>query len=316
MNPKFQELLETIGVPTERWDDKYTATLERELDYIKQKTYDVVYPAFKARALIPVSGEAPPGAQNITYRQWDVFGMAQILANYADDIPLVEALAEEFTMKVHGIAAGYEYSIQDLRASAMSGNRLQERKATGARRLIEAKIEDMGARGAVNYGTTGLANNANVSLVTPTTGAWATATGQQMVADANKLVRAAVTAAKGTFAVDTLALGTQPYANFATKPMSTTGDTTWTALKFFLESNPWIKNVEVWEKLDDLDAAGTGPRAVVYAKDPEVLTLEIPQEFEQFAPQARNLSMFVPCHARVGGVAIHYPFAVAYMDGL
>ena len=38
-----------------------------------------------------------PGATTITYRQWDNFGMAQIISNYADDPPLMDALVEEFT---------------------------------------------------------------------------------------------------------------------------------------------------------------------------------------------------------------------------
>ena len=54
---------------------------------------------------------------------------------------------------------------------------------------------------------------------------------------------------------------------------------------------------------------------VAYQRDPMVLQLEIPQEFEQFPPQARGLSFVVPCHARIGGVHMHYPLAVAYMDG-
>ena len=48
----------------------------------------------------------------------------------------------------------------------------------------------------------------------------------------------------------------------------------------------------------------------------DVVELIIPQEFESFPPQARNLSFVVNCHARVGGVSWRYPLAAAYMDGL
>ena len=53
-----------------------------------------------------------------------------------------------------------------------------------------------------------------------------------------------------------------------------------------------------------------------YKKDPEVLTLEIPQEYEEMPPQAKNLQFHVPVHARIGGVIVYYPIAMAYMDGL
>ena len=77
-----------------------------------------------------------------------------------------------------------------------------------------------------------------------------------------------------------------------------------------------ITDVDFWHKLDLADAAGTGPRMVTYQRDPEVLELVIPQEFEQFPPQARNLAFVVPCHARVGGVVVYYPLAIVYTDGL
>ena len=41
----------------------------------------------------------------------------------------------------------------------------------------------------------------------------------------------------------------------------------------------------------------------------------IPQEFEQFPPQPRNLSLIIPCHKRFGGVSLRYPMAITYMDG-
>ena len=57
--------------------------------------------------------------------------------------------------------------------------------------------------------------------------------------------------------------------------------------------------------MDFADAAGTGPRMLTYQRDPEILELIIPQDFEQFPPQARNLAFVVPCHARIGGVVTH-----------
>src|SRR5690554_5233059 len=97
-----------------RLDSRETAMLARQLEYIKAQTYDVRYPAFKARTFIPVSTEVPPGAESITYRQWDQYGMAKVIANYADDLPLVDVVAREFTTKVKSLGEAYQYSIQDL----------------------------------------------------------------------------------------------------------------------------------------------------------------------------------------------------------
>jgi hypothetical protein len=306
-------ILMAIGL---RMDAKFNAVLEKQLEYVKTKTYDVLYPELKGRLYCPVSNEADPGAETITYRQWDEFGMAQIISNYADDLPLIDALVEEFVQKVKGLGAAYQYSLQDLRRSAMANSRLDQRRANGARKAIELQIDQIAALGNANAGLTGIANNANVSLISPATGTWSTATGEQMVADMMKFASDIVIANKETIIPDTVVLDVTNYNRFANKRISTTGDTHTTALQAFLKSSPYIKNVGSWYKLATADAAGTGPRAICYKRDPEVLTLEVPQEFEQLPPQNKNLAFQVPVHARTGGVIVYYPIGMGYMDGL
>ena len=299
-----------------RGDSKFTAVLAKQLDYVKAKTYDIVYPQLKGRMLIPVSHDAPSGAETITYRQWDEIGIASILANYADDIPLVDALAEEFTQKVYPIAAAYMYSIQDLRRAAMSNTRLDQKRARAARNAIEWKIEDMAAVGDSSVSATGLANNPNISLVSPVTGTWISATAAQMIADMLHFESTIIAACKETFMPTTLGLDIASYQRFATKVVSSSGDTVRTALSDFLQAAQSVTEVVSWNKLATADAAGTGPRAVMYPKDPNVLTLEIPQEYEEFPPQAKNLAYKVNTHARCAGVIVEYPVACGYMDGL
>ncbi len=311
-----QQLQTMLGAVGLRMDAKFTAVLERQLEFIKTRTYDIVYPEMKARQFIPVNNDVDTGAETITYRQWDMIGMAQIIANYGDDMPLIDELVEEFEQKVQGLGAAYEWSIQDLRRSAMAGASLDQRRARAARRSIEQQIENIAALGNTKAGLVGFAKNANVPLVTPTTGTWSTATGEQMIADLMKLASSIVTTNKETFMPDTTILDIASYNLLATTRVSTTGDTNTTALEGFLRSNPWVGTVATWNKLALADAADTGPRAICYKRDAEVLTLEIPQEFEQFPPQPKNMAFQVNVHARIGGVIIYYPIAVAYMDGL
>ena len=315
----IQFLLGAIGLrfdSDEHLDAKFTAVLEKQLEFVKTRTYDIRYPEMKARQVIPVNNDVDPGAETITYRQWDEFGMAQIIANYGDDLPLIDALVEEFEQKVKGIGAAYEWSIQDLRASAMAGANLDQRRARAARRSIEQQIENIAALGNTKAGLVGFFKIPNVPLVAVITGTWSTATGAQMIGDMMELSSSIPDTNKETFTPDTLVLSIVLYNLFATTRVSTTGDTNTTALEGFLRSNPWVTNVGTWNKAALANAAGNGPRAVCYRRDPEVLTLEIPQEFEQFPPQAKNLAFLVPVHARIGGVICYYPLAMAYMDGL
>lgn len=309
-------VLMSIGAIDERWDDKFTNTLSKELEYVKSMTYDIRYPDLKARQLIPTSNEVDTAAETITYRQWDEFGMAQIISNHADDLPLVDALVEEFTQRVHSLGAAYQYSIIDIRRSARSGSKLDQRRARAARSAIENKIENIAALGDASAKLYGIANNPNVTLVTPITGSWATATADQIIADLHKLANSIVVTNKETFLPDTILLDIANYNLISTKRVSTTGDTGMTVLKSFLMTSPYIKQIIPWNKLAKANALATGPRAICYKKDPEVLSLEIPQEFEQLPPQPKNLAFYVPVHARIGGVIVYYPIAMGYMDGI
>lgn len=297
-----------------RLDAVQTATLSRQLEYIKAQLYNVRYPDFQARTFIPVSTEVPSGAETITYRQWDQYGMAKVVANAADDIPLVDVIAREFTTKVKSLADGYTFSIQDLRAMAMSGQPIDTMKARAARRAMEAAMDEVAAFGLPEGGMLGFVNHPNVPIIAPDTGSWASATAAQIFADLNKLVNSIVTATRGIHKPDTLLLDLDSFNLLASTPVGS--DFSKTLLRVFLDSNPYIRNVDSWSRLDTADVAGTGPRVVAYLRDPEVLQLEIPQDFEQFPPQARNLAFVVPCHARIGGTVIRYPLAIAYMDGV
>ena len=315
MNP-LQLVLASIGLrfhADDREDAKFTAVLEKQLEFIKTKTFDIRYPEMKARQLIPVNNDVDPGAETITYRQWDEIGMAQIIGNYSDDLPLIDALVEEFQQKVQGLGAAYEWSIQDLRRSAMSGANLDQRRARAARRSIEQQIENLAATGNAKAGLNGMANHPNVPIIAAA-GVWASATGEEMISDLMTLSASIVSTNKETFLPDTTVIPIVQYNLLATTRVSTTGDTNTTALEGFLRSNPWVTSVGTWNKLVAAGAGAT-PRIVCYRRDSEVLTLEIPQEFEQFPPQAKGLSFLVPVHARIGGVIVYYPLAMAYMDG-
>lgn len=308
-------MIESITAGTEiRFDAGETAILARQIEHIRARTFDIKYAEYKGRLFVPVDNSAPSGAQSITYRQWDWFGMAEIITNFADDLPRVDVLAKEFTAPVRSIGASYGFSIQDLRASAMAGAQLDVRRATAARRAIESRIDKMIAEGDAEHGVTGFLNNTNVPLITPTTGSWAGATVTQIRADLNKLVNSIVNTTLEVEIPDTLILDNTSFQLLASLQLSVDNDKT--LLQSWLESNPYIRNVDQWHRLNTANAGGNGPRIVAYKRDPEVLAAVIPQEFEQFAPQQRNLDMVIPVHARSGGVEIRYPLAIAYMDGV
>ena len=102
--------------PNSRTDADETSFFLRELEYVKSKTYDIVFPELKARKVIPVSFEAGPGAESITYRQFDQAGVAKIIANYGADLPRADVLGREFTSKIKSLGASYGWTVQEIRS--------------------------------------------------------------------------------------------------------------------------------------------------------------------------------------------------------
>ena len=82
-----------------------------------------------------------------------------------------------------------------------------------------------------------------------------------------------------------------------------------------MNANPRINNIDSWEALNTAGAA-LATRMIAYKRDPEVLQYEIPLDFFQLPPQARNINFVVPCLSRVSGVEIYHPKAIAYMDAI
>jgi hypothetical protein len=294
-------------------DSSETLVFARQLETIKNRVYEKKYAELKGRQLVPFSYEAGPDAEFLTYRLWDHYTLAKVVTNYSTDFPLVSATASEYFVKFVDIGNGYQYSILDLRKAAKAGVALTDRLAMAARRGIELGIDDAVAVGIPEAKTYGLTNHPNVSLQTLLTGTWGSATGEQILADLNHIVTEVLDDTLEIFSIDTLCMSTACYRLLATKLLSTANSSNITVLEAFKAQNPGI-TVMSWTKLATANAAGTNGRIIAYKRDSEVLEFEMGQEFEIFPAEQRALTLTHVCRARVGGVVIHHPMAVRYVD--
>lgn len=124
-----------------RFDSVESATVffARELDQVKAKTYDKLYPELSALAYFPITSEVNEGAETTTYYSYDITGMAAIINNYATDLPRVDVKGESHTAHIKSIGDSYGYNVQEMRASRMAGKSLDARKGAAARRASDYK---------------------------------------------------------------------------------------------------------------------------------------------------------------------------------
>ena len=306
-----------------RMDSDESIFLQRQLDYIKTQTYDIKYAELKSRRLIPISSECDPGAERIFYRQYDQTGLAKVIANYADDLPRADVKGKEFSATVKTLGSSYGYNIQEMRAAIYGNVPLEQRRSNAARRAIAQKENSLAMFGDAALNIPGFFSNPNISSVTipaDGTGAsklWAAKTPDQIIRDMNLVANSIVAVSLGVEIPDTLLLPLAQYNYVASTARSANSDTT--ILNYFLQNNPYIKNVE-W--VNELKTAGVPVQQVAtdrmfaYRKSPEVVTLEIPSDFEQLELQKVNLEFKIPCIERIGGVLWYYPLAAAFGDGI
>lgn len=303
-----------------RADAGESAFFARQLEEIRGRSYDLKLIELKARMLIPVDNSVPPGADAVTYRQYTSSGTAKIIQSYADDFPRADIFGKEFSVKPKGIGASYGYNVQEIRAAQMTGLPLEQRRANAARRSVEEKIDSIAQIGDADYGLTGLLNQATTTTYAIPNGAsgfsqWSTKTPSEILDDMNGAVNAVISNTKEVEKPDTMLVPIEEFTLIASKPWNPNNASNVSILEYFLKNNPWVAEVEPWYALKGA-GSGSSDRMVVYKRDPDHLMLVIPQEFEQFPPQAKGMEFVVPCHARCAGVQAPYPLAICYADGI
>lgn len=290
----------------------------KALEEVRSATYDIKYPELMGREFAPVDSSLNPGTEVVTYHQYDSYGVAKIISNYADDLPRADVSVKEFSSRVRSLGASYGYSIQDLRAASMAKVNLPQRKADAGRRSIEEGIDRIVRNGDTTNGLLGLLNQPNAIVYTIPLGVsgfadWPRKTPDEVIADMNGPQNFMYDTTNGVEIADTMILPLDAYAHIASRRMGDGSDTT--ILEFFLENSAFVKTVAPWYPLKNAGVSGA-KRMLTYRRNPNAVQLVIPQDFEQFPPQAKNLELVTPCHARCGGVVLYYPLSMAYADGI
>jgi len=297
-----------------RFDDATSAILSQELEALETTVYETFYAETKGRTFVPVNNQYS-GADTISYKMWDRFGMAKAIANYADDVPMVSITANKTSITPKPYAIGYQYSIQDLKNAAFAGIPLDTMDAQAALQGFEILVDDVALMGDDEFGLTGLMNNANVPTVSPDTGDWTTtATALQVLQDLEKLVQSVAINSKGIFQANAMVMDHSTY--MLLDRIFFSADNTVSVMAEFKRKHPEISvDYSARDSMSTNDTAGTGPRIVCYYKNPMVLELFIPDEYSFQPAQAKGLAFVVNGYGTTAGVGVRYPFAMAYMEG-
>lgn len=302
-----------------RFDSNETAFLERKLTQLRAKVFETVYADLLAVKFLPLASDIAPDATNYVWEVIDTRGRAKI----GLDAPRIDVIAGERSGKVRDISDSYGWQLDAMRTAQRLGQDLSGQKLNAAKRAIDEGIDEVlatGKRASVqqngDYGMQGFINNPDVEalgVINPDNDPWTmpSVTGLKVVQDLNLIVNTQINDAMQTIQCDTLLLAPHEFGIANSTPYSDSSDKT--ALRWFLENNPYIKTVDQWHRLTGAGVGGKN-RAVCYRRDPLVLEGVVPLAFESLPPQAEGFEFVVNCRGRCGGTKIYQPLGVRYAD--
>lgn len=310
----YEQLARAQGI---KLDANESMIFALQLQYLRNQVIERPYPLLKAKNLLPMQSEAPAGAEEYAYIIADRVGMFRLISNYADDLPLTDAIGKKFVVNIRSYGGAVLYSIFDQRKAAMSGMPLVQRKMDANRQAAEEKFDQIAWIGDVSAGLYGLTNHPNVTKAAAVNGAsasplWANKTAQEIYNDLVYAIVQQITDTKGVESPDTILL-TAARLERARNVFFTdnTGDS---ALKRFQEAYPGVK-IETVEAMATAGVGGT-QALVAYRKDSQKLGVETPAPYTVLPPEPRNLAVIVNAFLTTAGTIIFFPLSVTVVYGI
>ena len=266
-------------------------------------------------------------AMGVNYGVTGGSGDGIVTAGSADGTPMFQADFSKDLYKAHMISVGSRVFWIDQMKGNMTGRNIDTLLRDGVRMTYDKHMDENTYKGFAKYGTTGLLNDANVTVTNAATGAggtatWVTKTADEILKDVND----AILAAWGNSEHDLdaipnhIVLPYEQYNYIATTKVSQLAEKT--ILTFLLENNVAKVNggdlfigATSWAK-----GAGVGAtdRMIVYCNKERYVAMDelVPLTRAMTTPNAGTFSYDTVYAGNVSEAEIFYPQTMLYVDGI
>lgn len=302
---KITAHLEQMGV--EKADAAGIWTVKQLTETLK-RNYEKEYPENSVVNIFPVSNEIPSHAKYFEYPEFDGVGIAQIIADYSDDLPLVEAFMTEKQGKVFRFGNAFRISIDEIKAGAATGQSLSSRKQALAFEAHDNLLDKLVWQGSAPHGITSVFNAPNVNQITANASGWTDA--KNAVDDITSMIDAVEIATQGIHHVTDIILP----ASARRVMQGLVAGTTISYGELFTRNNPGL-TIRYLQFLDNYDGAG-GKAALAFEKDQLNLSIEIPEATNVLPGQPKDLHFKYPVTSKSTGLVIYRPLTVSVLKGI
>lgn len=312
-----------------RADAADTVWFARELENVDTRIYMAQLIPMVGRLVVPIDRSIPSWATSHRWREFTRFGEAELIASYANQVPMVQVSGAEFIKDIKSYAIAWGWSWKDIETAARTGRPLDIMLATVARQAMERTIDRVLLLGDSRTGAVGYLKMADVPIITATTKTgggvlWTPAAlGTEIVNDI-LLGCDSIADAMGTgegLKVNVLMSGKA--RRRLDRPMTgLVGDAGGKTIYQYLMSNYGDKIERIIESPRNRTAGVGGVSRIMFApawrSGEEALTYVfglLPEEFKTQPGQWADLWWKQVGTASCGGVGNRFPAFFAYMDG-
>ena len=311
----------------------------RQLQMVRSKIQKVDYPENRCATFVPLATDIPALIGQYVYMRRDYAGQSRLQnGNAKGPIPRIDNIKTgELIGHVYALEGSYGWQLDELRQAARLSMDLPSVKAECAREVIARDTDEVTRTGTLQVhnddGTAevgnlqstgnmgGFVNHPNVPLDTTSPAVslhkWfaSATTPEQMAGDLAAIAQAVNFNTKTIFPPKTMLMATALYNIAATTRMSSASAVT--VLKYFLDNNPYITEIDQWIYLDGAGAskdAAASNRIICYSRNADILENVNPIDFETQPAQVEGFQYIIPCRGLVGAVKIYRPNAMMYAD--
>ena len=300
---KITAHLEQMGV--EKADAAGIWTVS-QLTAALNRAYEKEYSENSVVNIFPVTNEIPGHAKYFEYPEFDGVGIAQIIADYSDDLPLVDAFMTEKQGKVFRFGNAFLISTDEIKAGAATGQSLSTRKQALAFEAHDNLLDKLVWSGSAPHGIPSVFDHPNINNVVA--GTWNSAAAA--MTDITDLIDAIETSTNGTHTATDILLP----ASARRLMQELVPNTSISYAQLFATNNSGI-NLRYLQFLDNYDGAG-GKAALAFEKDPLNMSIEIPEVTNVLPGQVKDLHIKYPVTSKSTGLILYRPLTVAVMKGI
>lgn len=300
-----------------RLDDASVGAFVRELEYVETRVIEKKYPQYKAAEglLFKIEELDIPWAETTTFRMMDgVGGDFELADDQTTNLSFVDLTSEEYTQRIFTFRKGYYFTEKEVARTAHLGMPIEEYKIARVRRSYMQTLNKLLLFGHRRTGLPGFINHP----------AWlrsyapyplnSSSTIPQQLATLNAGPNVVTLATRSSEEVDTLLLPRTQY-DYLLSQSRLDNTLERTTLRFFLENNPSIRNID-W--LNEL--AGAGPNgedvAIFYSRNPDTFIGRITDPFRYRPPIIEPFRVVRPVAFDFNGIIPYIPFSVHVMIGI